>query len=491
MSQVGRVLSPLDAGFLYAESVRTPMHMGSLGIFEGAPLRDQHGRLRSEDVRAEVDSRLHLVPKLRRQVSFSPLGAAAPTWVDDPDFDVANHVRDAMLPSPGSEATLGDLCAELMTRPLERDRPLWEIWLIDGLEGGRVAMMEKLHHSMADGLAGVELVTVLFDLDRHPATSHPAPDPWQPAPSRHRTSIVARDLGRRGAVPLHLMANGVGALRHPIRVGREVARYADAFSSVVTWQSIAPSSSLNVTVGEDREVVFVRQPLGELQQAAARFGVTINDLLLTAVAEGIHCLMSARGESVEGRTVQVLVPVGADHHGDHQLGNQVSAMLVRLPIGTSDPVDRLRSVSRAQASCKHHHQALAAALLLDLLDPWPQPSLAAAARLIHRQPFFNLVVTNVPGPGVPLYVLGARMLEAFPIVPIAGNLSVGVAALTYDEQLTVGLLADPGGCPDVDVFANGIGCSFAGLTTAAGIGHIAVSEGALEPKTCVNGGLSS
>jgi WS/DGAT/MGAT family acyltransferase len=163
-----RALSPLDAGFLYAESGRTPMHMGSIGIFEGAPLRDEHGALRIDALRAEIESRLHLVPKLRRRVRFTTLGMAAPVWVDDPAFDIANHVRTAALPSPGTEASLRDLCAGLMARPLQRDRPLWEIWAIDGLEGGRVAMMEKLHHSMADGLAGVELVTVLFDLDRHP-----------------------------------------------------------------------------------------------------------------------------------------------------------------------------------------------------------------------------------------------------------------------------------------------------------------------------------
>ena len=444
------------------------MHMGSIGIFEGSSLRDEHGALRTEALRTEIESRLHLVPKLRRRVRFMSLGMAAPVWMDDPAFDIANHVRTVALPSPGSEATLRDLCARLMARPLQRDRPLWEIWLIDGLEGGRVAMMEKLHHSMADGLAGVELVTVLFDLDRHPARTESTPHSWNPTPPPRQSSVIANDLGRRAIAPLHLVANGIGFLRHPVGVGRDVAHYATALGSVVTRQSIAPSLSLNVPVGEGRQVEFVRQPLDELHQIAGLFGVTINDLLLAAVAGGVRCLLSARGERVEGRSVQVLVPVGADHHGDHQLGNRVSAMLVRLPIGSSDPVDRLRLVSHAQASCKHHHQALAAALLLELLEPLPQPALATAARLVHRQPFFNLVVTNVPGPGVPLYVLGARMLEAFPIVPIAGNLSVGVAALSYGEQLTIGLLADPGACADLDVLAHGIDRSFAELVAAGG-----------------------
>ncbi len=443
------------------------MHMGSIGIFEGAPLRDKDGALRADALRAEIESRLHLVPKLRRRVRFTPLGMAAPVWVDDLAFDITNHVRQATLPAPGTQASLRDLCSGLMARPLQRDRPLWEIWLIDGLADGRVAMMEKLHHSMADGLAGVELVTVLFDLDRHPAKATSSPRPWAPTRPPHQRSVIAHDLGRRVFAPLHLVANGIGALCHPAGAGRDCAHYAAALKSVVTRQSIAPSLSLNVPVSPGRQVAFVRQPLADLQKLADLFGVTINDLLLTAVASGVGSLLYSRGEMIEGRTVQVLVPVGADHHGDHQLGNRVSAMLVRLPIGSSDPVDRLRLVSRAQADCKHNHQALAVAFLLELLEPLPQPALATAARLVHRQPFFNLVVTNVPGPGVPLYVLGARMLEAFPLVPIAGNLSVGVAALSYGEQLTVGLLADPDVCADLDVFADGIDRSFAELATAA------------------------
>jgi len=442
------------------------MHIGSLGIFEGGPLRDQHGRLRTDAVRSEIESRLHLVPKLRRRVQFLSLGAAAPSWVDDPHFDIANHVVETTLASPGTEEALHELCADLMSRPLKRDQPLWEIWLVDGLDSGQVALIEKLHHSMADGLAGVELVTVLFDLDRHPTRSHCSSSPWQPVPPPASASIVTNDLVRRAAVPLHMVSNGIGLVRHPLRVGREFAHYAEGIRTLLTRKTIAPSSSLNVQIGERRRMEVIRQPLGELHQVARSFRVTINDLLLTTVAEGIHLLMVSRGVDVEERTVQVLVPVGAEHHADHQLGNRVSAMLVRLPIGRSDPMKRLRSVAAAQASSKDHHQALAGVVLLNLAEPLSQPVVAAAAHLVHRQPFCNLIVTNVPGPDFPLYVLGARMLEAFPIVPLVGNLTVGVAILTYDGQLTVGLLADPDACPDLDVFADGIRHSLAKLVAA-------------------------
>ncbi|HKH88512.1 MAG TPA: wax ester/triacylglycerol synthase family O-acyltransferase [Acidimicrobiales bacterium] len=465
MSPTIEALTALDSFFLYLESPKTPMHGGSVGIFEGAPLRDRLGRLPVEAARAEVERRLELVPRLRQRVQFSRLGAP-PVWVDDPDFDIANHVLSTVLPSPGTETQLTELCAELMATLLDRERPLWEMWFVDGLDGGRVAVIEKLHHAMADGLAGVELATVLLDLQRHPDLPHQPTKPWLPGPAPSLGAMLAHDVIRRGAAPLHSVAHGLDAMRHPVQTARHAAELGTAVSAVVTPQSIAPSCSLNVPVGEGRQVLFVRQPLDDLKRAEHRFGVTINDLLLTAVAGGLHRLFSARGERVEGRTVQVLVPVGLDHHGDHRLGNKVAAMLVRLPIGTSDPADRLRAVAEAAQRSKQRHQALAAELIVDLLEPWPQPALSAVTQLVHKQPLVNLVVTNVPGPDIPLYAMGARMLEAFPIVPLAGNLSVGVAALSYDGQLTVGLLVDPVACPDAAVLAAGISRSFADLVAA-------------------------
>ncbi|MGD0083494.1 MAG: wax ester/triacylglycerol synthase family O-acyltransferase [Acidimicrobiales bacterium] len=467
MSPPIEALSALDSFFLYLESPQTPMHSGSVGIFEGAPLRDRLGRLRLDAIRAEVERRLNLVPKLRRRVQFSRVGEATPVWVDDPHFDITSHVLSTALPSPGTEVQLADLCAELMAAPLDRDRPLWEMWFVDGLDGGRVAIIEKLHHAMADGLAGVELATVLLDIQRHPDLPPPSTEPWHPSPAPSLGAMLAHEIVRQSSAPLHAVSRQLDSLRHPVQAARHTAELAAAVSTVVTPHSIAPQCSLNVPVGEARRVLFLRQPLDDLQCVERRFGVTINDLLLTAVAGGIHRLLSARGERVEGRTVQVLVPVGMDHHGDHRLGNNVSAMLVRLPIGTLDPVARMQAVSHEAARCKRHHQAMAGELLVGLLEPWPQPVLSAATQLVHRQPLVNLVVTNVPGPGIPLYAMGARMLEAFPIVPLAGNLSVGVAALSYDGQLTVGILTDPDACPDASVLADGISRSFADLVAAS------------------------
>jgi len=251
-----------------------------------------------------------------------------------------------------------------------------------------------------------------------------------------------------------LTVDGFSALRHPSRAGHLVARYFGAFASLLPRP--ASDYSLNVPVGFDRRAVAVRHSLHELRRAEHHLGVTLNDLLLTAIASGVHDLLTARGEPTEGRLLQVLVPVGSDHHDDHQLGNEVSVMVVRLPIGAASAAERLRAVARAERSSKDRDQASATHLLLSSLDALPPAAVAAASHLVHHQPFVNLVVTNVPGPDVPLYVLGARMLEAIPLVPLAGNLSVGVAALSYHGQLAIGILADPHACPDVDVLARGV-----------------------------------
>jgi len=465
MTAPADTLTPLDASFLYMESDHTPMHMTFIGIFEGGPLHDASGCLRLEEVRAEVESRLRLVPKLRKIVRFPVLGESAPVWVDDPDFDITDHIHQAALPEPGTEAQLLDRCARLVSRPLDRTRPLWDVWLIDGLEGGRVALLEMLHHSMADGLAGVELATVLLDLEPRAPVPH-APDGWQPARAPGRMALGTEGVAHVAGIARTLAADGWHAVWHPSEAVHVLARYTSAFRSLLPLSPATPDCSLNVPVGFDRQVVVVRQPMDELRRAERRFGVTLNDLLLTAIASGVHDLLSARGEVMEGRRLHVLVPVGADHHDDRRLGNDVSAMVVRLPIGAAPPAERLREVARAERDSKDHAQPLATHLFLSSLDALPPAALAAASHLVHHQPFVNLVVTNVPGPDVPLYALGARMLEAIPLVPLAGNLSVGAAALSYNGQLTIGIQADPVACPDVQTLARGIGRCFAELVTA-------------------------
>lgn len=452
-------LSGLDAFFLHLESPRSPLHLGSVGIFEGRPLRDSVGAVRVDAVRTAVAQRLHAVPKLRQHVRVARLGDSA-VWADDPGFDIARHVRSVALPAPGTESQLAELCAELLESPLDVDHPLWEMWLVDGLRGGEIAVVEKIHHAVADGLGGVELATVLLDAEPSRPSVEPDELPWLPQPEPGAVTVLGSDIVRRGRRALSLGIDALGALRHPTDGARRSNAAFGALRSLASARSIAPRSTFNERVGHGRRVAFARMPMGELRGVERLFGVTINDALLASVAGGLRRLHDERGEAGQVDGLNVLVPVGLDHDRDGRLGNRVAAMLVRLPVSEADPVARLRTVADEVSRSKRQHQAQATGTLVGLLDYSPRVVVHAAARLVDHQPFVNLVVTNVPGPAVPLYASGARMLEAFPFVPLAGNLTLGVAALSYLDQLSVGLVADRDRFPDLDVLARGIEQSF-------------------------------
>jgi diacylglycerol O-acyltransferase / wax synthase len=448
-------LTALDASFLHVESERTPMHMASVGIFEGGPLYDDEGNFRIGDIRRLITSRLALVPKLRQCPSPGLLGEAPPVWSDDPGFDISAQVRLCRLRSPGTEDELWRLCADAMEVPMERTRPLWDLTFVEGLSGGRVALIERLHHSMADGLAAAELATVLLDLapDVGPVVESP---PWKPSPGPSMWRAAGDDLLRLGALPLRVAKWSVDSIRHPVRGLRDLRDLCGAVGTIVSPQILAPRCSLNGAITSSRSVAFVRLPFEQVHDVARAFDATVNDVLLTMVAGGVRALLEGREELTECGEIQALVPVGLEDHGDRGLRNSVSAIFARLPIAVDDPVDVLRAVSAAVGEDKRRHQALAAATFLRLLEPLPQALLATGAGFVHAQPFFNLIVTNVPGPPVPLYALGAKLLEAFPVLPLAGNQSLSVAALSYEGQLSLGVLSDPVSCPDAAVFCAGV-----------------------------------
>ena len=448
-------LTPLDAAFLLVESKSTPMHMATIGVFDGGTLYDERGEFRLADIRRLIDGRLDLVPKLRQRASSGLFGQAPPVWLDDPNFDVSEHVRVARLPLPGTEVELLQLCADLMAAPLERTRPLWDLTFVEGLAEGRVALIERLHHSMADGLAAAALATVLFDLS--PETSQPEQvAPWSPAAGPSAWRSAADDLLRLAVFPVRAAKWYVESMLHPVRRTRELTDLRRAFGTIVSPRIVAPASSLNRTITLSRSVALVRLSLEQVHDVAHSFDTTINDVLLTVVAGGLREPLAKRGELRVNSELQALVPVGLVNVEGRGLANDVSALFVRLPIGLNDPVEVLRSVSREVGEEKRRHQALAAATVLRMLEPVPQDLLAVGAGVVHRQPFFNLVVTNVPGPSVPLYALGARLLEAFPLVPLVGNQSLSVAALSYDGQLNLGVLTNATTCPDADLFCSGL-----------------------------------
>ncbi|HMD45007.1 MAG TPA: wax ester/triacylglycerol synthase domain-containing protein [Acidimicrobiales bacterium] len=476
----GQALTPLESGFLHIESTRTPMHMGSVVIFEGAELRDASGSLRLDDLRAYIAGRLDRVPKLRRKVRPPAIFGAPSVLVDDEDFDITSHVRAIGVPAPGGEPELLEVCGNLMSEPLDRTRPLWDMWLVDGLADGRVALLVKLHHAMADGLGGVEVATVLFDTEPRPFHPPSAPAPWHPEPPPGALQELGDDVGRFGEIVRRWAGDGVSAVCHPLRTAGRAARLTRAVAALSSLRVPGPRLSINPRIGTGRRLLVVRQPIEDLRRVEHTYGTTLNDVVLCAVAGGIGVLLedrrrragdaaprgspeagAARSDPSAAGEIQVLVPVGFAHPGG-QVDNRVAALFARLPMG-GDPLARLHAVSGRMQVAKLLHEELASELFLDLLAPLPQPLLAAAAQLVHHQALINLVVTNMPGPPVPLYVLGARALETFPFVPLAGNLSLGVAAMSYEGQLTLGILADHDTCSDAPVFVEGVERSFAQL----------------------------
>ncbi len=439
------------------------MQMASVGLFDGRPLYDAQGHFRIADIRRLIASRLALVPKLRQRASPGLLGQAPLTWVDDPDFDIAEHVRVCRLAAPATEVELRRLCADLMAVPLERTRPLWDLTFVEGLDEGRVALIERLHHSMADGLAAAELATVLLDLSPESSPLGETVPPWSPALRPPAWLGATGDLLRLAALPVRAAKWYVETIVHPIRRTRELADIGRAFATIMTPRIVAPASSLNRHITRQRSMDFVRLPLEEVHDVARSFDSTINDVLLTLVSGGLRVLLMVRGDLTENSELQVLVPVGLVDAEGRGLGNSVSALFVRLPVGIDDPVEVLEVVSAEVDEDKRRHQALAAATFLRLLEPMPQDVLAKGTGVLRFQPFFNLIVTNVPGPPVPLYALGAKLLEAFPILPLVGNQSLAVAALSYEGQLNLGVLSDPATCPDVQVFCAGVRTSHASL----------------------------
>ncbi len=447
-------LSPLDAAFLHLESERTPMHMASVGIFEGAALRNDEGIFRIHDLRLLIAGRLNLVPKLRQVATAGLLGEAPPVWADDPTFDISNHVQQVHLPAPGGETELRQLCAELLAEPLDRTRPLWDLTFVDGLREGKVGVIERLHHSMADGLAAAELATVLLDLSSEPG-ERKEKGVWTPAAPLPVWRAAVDDLERLGGVWLGV-ASWIGqSVTHPIRRLRESAQLAGAIGTLITPGIVAPKSSLNVQITATRAVDFVRLSFSQMQEVAHTFDTTINDVLLTIVTGGLHRLLESRGELGEMSELQALVPVGLEN-ADGGLANSLSALFVRLPIATTDPLEILSKISAEMRADKRRHQSMAGSTALHLLEPVAQSVLALMAGVVQHQPFFNVIVTNVPGPPVTLYALGARLLEAFPVVPLAGNQSMSVAALSYDGQLNLGVLSNPASCPETALFCAGV-----------------------------------
>lgn len=457
-------LEALDDSFLQLESLDTPMHVGALSVFDGESLIDDSGRFRLADARETVASRLHLVPRFRKRLMEVPLGLGRPIWVDDDRFDVAFHVRLTALPRPGTWEQLAALTTRVQSQLLDRSRPLWEIWFVEGLEDGRIGLIQKTHHAMVDGASGVDVATVLLDFDPEPV--HLDPPEWAPEAAPSPVGLLVDSLREQITEPKELVERVGAVVRAPVRAVEQGLGLARSIGTMIGRDTVAPRTSLNKAVGRHRSFDVVRVPLADAKSVREALGGTVNDVVLAAVGAGLDRLLESRGETADHVRAMIPVSVRSDEE-NLQLGNRVSAMFVNLPTSTPGPAERLDAVREVTSDLKESHQAVGAEFLVGLTRYAVPTLLNLAARAVQHQPFFNLVVTNVPGPQQPLYMLGARMLEAFPIVPLAKNLTIGIAILSYDGALDIGVWADSDAAPDVEVLSAGIEDGFAELRKVA------------------------
>jgi diacylglycerol O-acyltransferase len=465
MSQYDR-LSALDASFLHMERAEYPMHVGAVSVLEGGPFFDSSGFVRISDVRDLVLSRLPLMPRFRRRLMHVPYDQGRPIWVDDDRFDITYHVRHTALPKPGSWEQLVALTTRVQEGLLDRDRPLWEIWVVEGLEGGNVGLIQKTHHALIDGVSGVDVATLLLDMQ--PDYALPVAPDWNPEPAPSASQLLLDTLRERMTEPAEIARSVRSLLRGPRHAYERAHEFARSMSTMVTRDAIAPRTSLNVHTGRHRRLGVVRIPLADVKEIRRGLGGTVNDVVLAGVSGGLRSLLAHRGDDTHNLQLRVLCPVSVrseDQRGS--LGNKVSAMFVNLPVDDRPAVERLRAISAQTADLKERRQAVGAEMLLGMTEYVAPTLMSLAARVVHRQPFFNLIVTNVPGPQQPLYMMGARLLEAFPVVPLTRNLSVVVGILSYDGTLHFGLWADRDACSDVEVFASGIDDAFAELWKVA------------------------
>jgi diacylglycerol O-acyltransferase len=448
-------LSPLDALFLHVEDSVSHMHIGSVAVLEGPPppYSDVVGRIRAK---------LPLVPRYRQVVRFVPLDIGRPVWVDDPHFSIDYHLRHTALPAPGGEGELRKLVGRVMSQPLDRTRPLWEIWVVEGLENGGWALVAKTHHAMVDGVSGTDLLATIMDLS--PTAPVAEPDDWQPSPSPSGPVLAADaviDLLRSPYEQIRAVRASTRLPRQALRQAVEVTRGLSAMAGLVRP---TPVSSLNGPIGPHRRYGWASTTVDDIKSVRKSLGGTFNDVVLAAITHGFRILLLSREESVD-RVVRTLVPVSVRPRdltgravGDGTFENKVSAMFAELPVGIDDPVDRLHAVTAQMEGLKESKQAVAGEALTSMGGFAPPMLLALGMRLATRvaQRNVNTVTTNVPGPQMPLYVAGSRMLKAYPYVPLAGQIRIGIAIFSYDGQVNFGVTGDHDTTEDLDVLCTGI-----------------------------------
>jgi diacylglycerol O-acyltransferase / wax synthase len=453
-------LTAVDASFLAQEGRSSHMHVGSVLLFEG-PAPDY------EEVLEGIEGRLHMVPRYRQKLAFPRFQAGRPVWVDDPTFNLEYHVRHTALPHPGEIDQLRNLAGRIYSQRLDRSKPLWETWLVQGLSDGRFALITKTHHSMIDGISGVDLASVLFDLS--PVPGEIEPEPWSPNPEPSQAELIADGLKDFVKAPLAAAGRAVEAVQRPGRALRGAREAAEGLGEVA-WANLnpAPETPLNVPIGPHRRIRWVGAPLDDFKRVKNELGGTVNDVVLAVVAGALRRWLHSRGVRTEGVELRALVPVSIRTEDDEAGGNRIAAMRGPLPVYVEDPVERLRTVSEAMTGLKESKQALGAEVIAGLTGFAPPTILAQASRLNFSTRLFNVIVTNVPGPQFPLYMHGRELEELVPLAFLPEDHALAIAIMSYKGRAYFGLVADYDAMPDLDFVADALDESLSELLEAAG-----------------------
>jgi WS/DGAT/MGAT family acyltransferase len=456
-------LSPLDATFLHVETPASHMHVACALVFDGDPPA-------YEDLLEHVVARLHLVPRYRQRLAVVPFQQGRPKWADDERFDLRYHVRATALPAPGSEYELQVLCGRVFSQQLRRDRPLWEMWLVEGLEGGRFAILSKTHHALVDGISGLDILSVLFAPDE--ATG--ARQAWTPRPAPSQAGLLAEALVERATRPFEIVRGVRALLRGPRQAISRLVETAVGVGAMA-WagmQPAPPSPYNDQVVGPDRRFTWLRASLDDLKAIKNALGGTVNDVVLAVVTGALRRHLLRRGEDVTGLELKAFVPVSVrreDQRGSGTLGNQVAGMIATLPVGGAEPTRCLAEISDAMRDLKESGQAVGAQALTELTGFAPPTVIDQAARVVARQRFVNLVVTNVPGPQFPLSFAGRELTDIFPMVPLGSNLTFGVAIVSYNGTMNFGLVGDFNAMYDLDALPGDFAAALEDLADAAGV----------------------
>ena len=465
-------LSALDETYVVAETDEAPLHIGALALFSGRTLLNEHGHLRLTALRLHMENRLVEVPRFRRRLERNPLDGGHFFWTDDESFDIANHVHTMTLPPRGrsrrsEERRLLDFCAELVRPRLDRSKPLWEVTFVTGLRGNRVALVEKVHHALVDGVGGVGVLNVLLEHDRttnEPDRNAKVDDAgWEPE-AVHFFDLAKDAVAQR----LRSFEGVVDLVASPVHAVQSAVAMVDGVATFLAGGVIAPRCSLRAQIGAERTFHICRLSLSDVKIVKTVSHTTVNDVVLATMTGALRTFLLERGDRVDDLTLQALIPVNIRSTQDTQVqGNRTALLQAPLPLGVVDPIDQLRTVAAAMDTRKGHHQAAATGAALSLAALVPTIALGPLSHaIIDHQHIANLLITNVPGPTEPLYLLGAQMIDTFGFAPLAGMMTVSVAVTSYKDHLTFGINADSVHCPDGAVLAAAITKSFAQLHAA-------------------------